>query len=57
MGYLCFFLAATAACLLWSAACTAAAARVGASWLRSLVLALGIAVPLVGLLQIGRAHV
>lgn len=50
MGYLAFFLLVGLTCLLWSAACTALAARVGRAWLRSLVLALGIAVPLVGLL-------
>ena len=50
MGYLAFFLLVGATCLLWSAACTAAAARVGIPWLRSLIMALGMAVPLIGLL-------
>jgi len=50
MGYLAFFLLVGANCLLWSAACTAAAARIGRPWLRSLVLALGVAIPLMGLL-------
>ncbi|MFM7249401.1 MAG: hypothetical protein ACKO5R_05845 [Planctomycetaceae bacterium] len=50
MGHLAFFLLVGATCLLWSAACTAAAARVRIPWVRSLVVALGMAVPLIGLL-------
>ena len=50
MGYLAFFLILTAACLLWSAACTAAAAHCDRSRLRSLLLVVGLAAPIVALL-------
>ncbi|MEI8368905.1 MAG: hypothetical protein WCJ31_10790 [Planctomycetia bacterium] len=48
MGYFAFFLVVTAACLLWSAACTAAAAR--SDRRRALWLFLGLALPLLALL-------
>ncbi|MEN9665759.1 MAG: hypothetical protein RLZZ326_2122 [Planctomycetota bacterium] len=48
MGYFAFFLVITAACLLWSAACTAAAAR--SARRRALWLFLGVALPVLALL-------
>ena len=48
MGYFAFFLVLTAACLLWSAACTAAAAR--SDQRRALWLFLGLALPVLALL-------
>ena len=48
MGYFAFFLVITAACLLWSAACTAAAAR--SDRRRALWLFLGLALPVLALL-------
>jgi hypothetical protein len=48
MGYFAFFLVVTAACLLWSAACTAAAAR--SDRRRALWLFLGLALPVLALL-------
>lgn len=45
MGYALFFLAVVAACLLWSAAFTAAAARSVRPWLRRLLLAVAVLVP------------
>lgn len=45
MGYLMFFMAVIAACLLWSAAFIAAAARTERVWLRRLLAAIAIAVP------------
>ena len=48
MGYLAFFLILSAACLLWSAACTAAAAR--SDRRRALWLFLGLALPVLALL-------
>ena len=48
MGYFAFFLILTAACLLWSAACTAAAAR--SNRRRALWLFLGLALPVLALL-------
>ncbi len=50
MGHLCFYLAVVAACLLWSAACTAAAARVQPGWVRRLLVVAAVAVPVVALL-------
>jgi hypothetical protein len=50
MGYLAFFLLLSAACLLWSAACTAAAARSARPRLRSLLLVVGLALPVLALL-------
>ena len=45
MGHLFFYLAVVAACLLWSAAFTAAAARTRPGWLRWLLLAAAVLVP------------
>ena len=50
MGYFAFFLCLAAACLLWSAACTAAAARSDRPRLRMLLLVLGLALPVLALL-------
>ena len=50
MGYAWFFLAVLAACLLWTATLTAAAARTSAGWLRRLLLAVGLVLPAVSLL-------
>ena len=50
MGYFAFFLLLSAACLLWSAACTAAAARSDRPRLRSLLLVVGLALPVLALL-------
>ena len=70
MGYVMFFLAVVAACLLWSATFIAAAARTERPWLRRLLVAIAALVPPVSLLpwvvltatlafgvEIGRAHV
>lgn len=46
MGYVCFYLAVVAACLLWSAACTAAAARNERCW-RWLLVAVAVLLPVV----------
>lgn len=45
-----FFLAALAACLFWTAACTAAGVRCKRGWLRRLLLGLGLLAPLISLL-------
>lgn len=45
-----FFLAALAACLFWTAACTAAGVRCERGWLRRLLLGLGLLAPLISLL-------
>jgi hypothetical protein len=45
MGYAMFFLAVVAACLLWSAAFTAAAARSVRPWLRRLLVGVAVLVP------------
>lgn len=45
MGYAMFFLAVVAACLLWSAAFTAAAARSVQPWLRRLLVGVAVLVP------------
>ena len=50
MGYFAFFLLLSAASLLWSAACTAAAARSDRPRLRSLLLVVGLALPVLALL-------
>lgn len=50
MGYLWFFLAVAAACLLWTATFTAAAARTRAGWLRRLLVVTGLVLPVVSLL-------
>jgi hypothetical protein len=49
MGYICLYLAVVAACLLWSAAFTAAAARAERGW-RWLLVAVAILVPVVTIL-------
>ena len=49
MGYACFYLAVVAACLLWSAAFTAAAAKADRGW-RWLLVAVAILVPVVTIL-------
>jgi len=45
MGHFMFFLFAVVAGLLWTAACTAAAARVERGWLKALLAAVGAASP------------
>ena len=45
MGYLMFYVAVIAACLLWSAACVAAAARTERIWLHRLLAAAAVVVP------------
>jgi hypothetical protein len=50
MGYVMFFLAVVAACLLWSATFIAAAARTERPWLRRLLVAIASLVPPVSLL-------
>lgn len=45
MGYLIFYVAVIAACLFWSAACIAAAARTERTWLRRLLLVIAVLVP------------
>ncbi len=45
MGYLMFYVAVIAACLLWSATCIAAAARTDRLWLRWLLMAIAVLVP------------
>ena len=50
MGHALFFLFAGAAGLLWTAACTAAAARVRRGWLKALLAAVGAVDPSLGLL-------
>ncbi|MEI6504344.1 MAG: hypothetical protein WCO90_00505 [Planctomycetota bacterium] len=45
MGHLFFYLAVIAACLLWSAAFTAAAARTRPGWIRWILIAVAVAVP------------
>jgi hypothetical protein len=52
MGHALFFLFAGAAGLLWTAACTAAAARVERGWLKALLAALGAGLPVIALLPI-----
>jgi len=52
MGHALFFLFAGAAGLLWTAACTAAAARVERSWLKALLAAVGAGLPVIPLLPI-----
>ncbi len=49
MGHLMFYLAAVAACLLWSAAFVAAAARVTRPWPRRLLVAVAVVVPVLAL--------
>jgi hypothetical protein len=50
MGHLFFYLAVVAACLLWSATCVAAATRTRHRWLKSLLVAAGVILPVLGLL-------
>jgi hypothetical protein len=52
MGHALFFLFAGAAGLLWTAACTAAAARVRRGWLKALLAAVGAGLPVIPLLPI-----
>jgi hypothetical protein len=52
MGHGLFFLFAGAAGLLWTAACTAAAARVERGWLKALLAAVGAGLPVIPLLPI-----
>ncbi len=52
MGHGLFFLFAGAAGLLWTAACTAAAARVERGWLKALLAAVGAALPVITLLPV-----
>jgi len=52
MGHALFFLFAGAAGLLWTAACTAAAARVRRGWLKALLAALGAGLPVIAVLPI-----
>lgn len=47
MGHFLFFVFVVASCLLWSAACTAAAARTHRSWLRRLLAAVAVLAPVV----------
>jgi hypothetical protein len=52
MSHTLFFLFAIAAGLLWTAACTAAAARVEGGWLKALLTAVGAGLPVIALLPI-----
>jgi len=45
MGHFFFYLAIVAACLLWSAVFTAAAARTRPGWIRWVILAMAVVVP------------
>jgi hypothetical protein len=49
MGQLMFYLAAVVACLLWSAAFTAAAARTRPGWVRMILLVVAVSVPVLSL--------
>lgn len=49
MGHFFFYLAVVSACLLWSAAFTAAAARTRPGWIRSLLVAVAVIVPVLSL--------
>jgi hypothetical protein len=49
MGHFVFFVSVVASCLLWSAACTAAAARTYRPWLRLLLEAIAVLAPVVAL--------
>jgi hypothetical protein len=49
MGHFLFFVFVVASCLLWSAACTAAAARTHRPWLRLLLEAVAVLAPVVAL--------
>jgi hypothetical protein len=52
MGLFLFFLFAVVAGLLWTAACTAAAARVERSWLKALLATVGAGLPVIAMLPI-----
>ena len=52
MGHFLFFLFAVVAGLFWTAACTAAAARVTRGWLKALLAALGAGLPVIALLPV-----
>lgn len=52
MGYVCLYLAVVAAGLLWSAACTAAAARTARGWLKALLAAIGVGLPVIAVLPV-----
>jgi hypothetical protein len=52
MGHVLFFLFAGAAGLLWTSACTAAAARVRQGWLKALLAAVGAGLPVIALLPV-----
>jgi len=52
MGHFLFFLFAVVAGLFWTAACTAAAARVKRGWLKALLAALGAGLPVIAVLPI-----
>lgn len=52
MGHGLFFLFAVVAGLLWTAACTAAAARVTLGWLKALLAAIGAGLPVIAMLPI-----
>lgn len=52
MGHFLFFLFAVVAGLFWTAACTAAAARVERGWLKALLAALGAGLPVIAVLPI-----
>ncbi|MFM7245604.1 MAG: hypothetical protein ACKO40_15725 [Planctomycetaceae bacterium] len=52
MGLFLFFLFAIVAGLLWTAACTAAAARATRPWLKALLVALGTSLPVIAMLPI-----
>ena len=52
MGYVCLCLAVVAACLLWSAAFTAAAARTERGWLKALLAAIGVGLPVIAVLPV-----
>lgn len=50
MGYVCFYLAVGAACLLWTAIFTAAAARTRSGWTRWLLIAVAVGFPALSLM-------
>jgi hypothetical protein len=52
MGHALFFMVAVLAGLLWTAACTAAAARVERGWLKALLAAVGAGLPVIAVLPV-----
>jgi hypothetical protein len=56
MGHFLFFLFAVVAGLFWTAACTAAAARVTRGWLKALLAALGAGLPVIAVLPVVAAE-